>query len=187
MVQALHLIADSHYNLRRYGYKECYQKTFEEIALKCPVNISKSLKEVLKLQKSVTVGNIFPLIDFINTNLKTNYIQVNKYTLVEFWFSGCGPCIGQFDSLIKVYDKYKNKKFEILAISIDGQESIPQYNKILDLKKYPWKQLLDSGGKNANTIEIHKFPTSFLLDRNGKILEIDIKPASLEIFLNKNL
>jgi len=107
--------------------------------------------------------------------------------LVEFWFSGCSPCIAQFELLKSIYMKYKGKKFAIVAISTDGKEKISEYKKIVKSNNYSWKQILDTGGVRAASINIQKYPTSFLLDENGKIINIDITPDVLDRFLKQNL
>lgn len=166
--------------LRRYGYKEKYQKIYERIAYYTPYNIKQSLLAYIDKKKVVVVGNNFPLINFIGS-------INNKYTLIEFWFSQCSPCIRQFNELKNIYAMYRAKGFDIIAISIDDKETIPIYKQILKEKEYPWKQLLDTGGVKSASLDIHTFPSSFLLDRNNKIIQINIKPYDLDIFLKNKL
>ncbi len=170
-----------------YGYNEYFQKTFELIKGYTLKNMNILLKNYLQEQKIKTVGYLFPLNDFIKANSSNKDTQNIKFTLVEFWYSGCGPCIAQFNSLKSVYNKFNKKGFEILAVSIDGKETITKYKKILSLNNYPWQQLLDTGGIKARSINIMKYPSSFLLDDKGKIINIDINPEILDTFLKDNL
>ncbi len=173
--------------LRKYGYKEFYQTIIDKITNYNPTNINKYLTSFINEQKIKIVGNLFPLNDFINNNFKNKYTKNIKYTLVEFWYSGCGPCIAQFNSLKSVYNKFNKQGFEIVAISIDGKKTLNKYKKILKLNNYPWKQILDIGGKRATSINIQKYPSSFLLNKKGEIISIDIKPEALHDYLKQNL
>jgi hypothetical protein len=58
---------------------------------------------------------------------------------------------------------------------------------ILKKKKYPWTQILDTNGTNAGGLNINKYPSNFLLDTEGKIIDIDIDPNNLINFLKKNI
>lgn len=155
----------------------------QTISTNIPDSIRIGLANYLAAEKIKIVGSRFPLADYINAYKKENTVSKNQYTLVEFWFSGCAPCIRQFEQLKGVYKKYKKKGFEIMAISIDEQRSFENYYTILKRKKYPWKNILDKGGENSKVLSISKFPTSFLLNKKGEIIQIDITPESLAVFL----
>jgi len=173
-------------SLRKYGYKEIYQNVFDEITNHLPHNINKCLNDYIIIQKSKAVGNKFPLVGFIDRNISKCF-QKNKFVLVDFWFSGCRPCIAQFKKLKPIYEKYKDKKFEIIAISTDTQKTLSEYREVLKLNNYLWKQILDMGGKEASLIDIQKYPTNFLLDASGKIIKVDINLNMLDSFLEENL
>jgi thiol-disulfide isomerase/thioredoxin len=173
--------------LSYYKFHNLYKETFDQSKRFMPDKIIQYLDSFLLKEKLTSVGNLFPLIDFVNGCLSENYIQRNKFTLIDFWFVKCRPCIGQFNLLKDVYKANNNKGFEIVAISIDKQGAIQEYEKSIKQNGYVWKQILDTGGVNANRINISKYPTNFLLDNSGKIIAIDIKPFVLENFLSKNL
>ncbi len=132
-------------------------------------------------------GNRMPNIFLKGDDSLLNVVSKNKYTLIDFWFSGCQPCLKQFDTLQKIYDKYKQKGFEIIGISTDSKENVSQWKKVILKFNLTWIQYLDTSGVEANKLYIIGFPTNFLLDRNGKILKKDISPEELDIFLQKNV
>lgn len=168
-------------------FSELYQESYEQIKNKIPIKMKLSLDSFLTKSKLTAVGSSFPLNEYIGSHLTQNFIQKNKYTLVDFWFSKCRPCIAQFNLLKDVYKKNKEKGFDMVAISIDKQSDIPAYEKILSQNNYPWKQILDTGGVKTNEINIKKYPSNFLLDNFGKIIAVDISPFILENFLENNL
>lgn len=104
-----------------------------------------------------------------------------KVLLVDFWASWCGPCRSSNKQLVKLYSRYKNKGFEILGISLD--ENKKDWVKAINKDKISWLQINDSGGWDAKTAinwNIFQLPTSFLVDKNGKIVAMDLEKAELE-------
>ncbi len=172
-------------SIKKYGFTDDYQTILNKINKHLLPGIRSSLDSFLTSQKRNSTGMLFPLSSFIDSSISKKYIQENQFTLIEFWFSSCSPCIAQFQLLRSTYKKYHKYGFDIVGISTDGINSIDRYNKILQLNKYPWKQILDLDGKKAKEINIYKYPTNYLIDRNGFIVKIDIDPNSLESFLSQ--
>jgi len=170
----------------RHYYSDYYYKAFDKITLYTPTNINKKLKAFLDTQKLKGVGEVFPLLDFIRANTGDEGKRA-KYTLVDFWFSGCGPCIRKFNELKETYKEFHNKGFNIVAISSDRKESLPEYERIIKKYQYTWDQVLDVDGVKTKAINIHIFPSTFLLDSQGKIIQTFINPVLLNAFLEKNL
>jgi thiol-disulfide isomerase/thioredoxin len=111
-----------------------------------------------------------------------------KYVLVEFWASWCGPCRIQNPSLRKVYKKYQDKNFEIVAISLDTD--VFKWKKAVEKDKLTWIHLgdLKSGEQSiAYKWGINAIPFNFLIDKEGKIIAYDLKPKELGRKLNKLL
>ena len=132
-------------------------------------------------------GNRMPNIFFKGNDSLLSVVSKNKYTLIDFWFSGCQPCLKQFDKLQQIYDNNKQKGFEIIGISTDSKKYVSQWKEVILKFNLTWIQYLDAGGVEAKKLYIIGFPTNFLLDRNGKILKKDISPADLEKFLDSQL
>jgi len=168
------------------GYRECYQNVYKEFSKYTPDNINIPIRNFLAKLKLKAPGNLFPLADFVKANISKNIPQ-NRYILVDFWFSGCAPCIAQFRELKKTYKKYNKKGFEIIAISIDKKEAIPEYKKLIAKNGYEWPQILDLDGVKTKTIDINAFPSGFLLDSHWKIVKTNINPTILNNFLEDNL
>lgn len=168
------------------GYVDCYEGVFKVISTYTPANINLPIRNFLAKQKLKAIGYPFPLTDFVKANLSKN-IPKSRYILVDFWFSGCGPCISQFKELKDIYKKYNKKGFEIIAISIDKKEAIPTYKKLIAKNGYLWPQVLDLNGVKTKTVDINSFPSGFLLDNHWKILKTNVYPHTLEGYLEDHL
>jgi thiol-disulfide isomerase/thioredoxin len=111
----------------------------------------------------------------------------SKYTLVDFWFSHCNPCISQFAALKQLNHDYKDRGFSILAVATDGKEYIGHWKAVIRQYQLPWSQYLDISGKEAEKLFIGYYPSNFLLDSRGIIIAKNIEPDQLAVFLKTSL
>lgn len=174
--------------IKAYGYNNLYQNILDSVANYERYDIVAFIDSFLMQKKEQSIGQPFKLSGYINKNLnEERTLMRNNFTLVDFWYSGCRPCIAQFEMLRDVYGQFKRKGFEIVTISTDSKSKIENYKKILKEKKYPWIQLLDLGGKNSSVLSINKYPTNYLVDKFGNIVLIDVHPYVLEKYLTEAL
>ncbi len=150
----------------------------------------KVLGEKLKIGKLLSVGQPFPIIDCQNKNnekLSPALFLRNKYTLIDFWYSGCGPCRRQFPNMLDLYKQYGNNGFEIVGISVDKTIHKQDWERVIADNKLVWKQYWDKNGTETNRLSIFAFPTNFLIDNMGKIISKNISMEELEEFLREKL
>jgi peroxiredoxin len=92
-----------------------------------------------------------------------------KVVLVNFWATWCPPCRTEIPGMMKVYDKYKAKGFEIVGISVDngGWDDVRPW-----LEKHPVNYPIVVGDGNLAQAYggIRNIPTTFLVDRKGNIV-----------------
>lgn len=172
------------------GYKSIFDSIYDQLSAAIKNTYTGTvLAKKLQTASVVNVGNIFPRLLLLNLTNSKVLVPTNnhKYTLVDFWFSHCFPCISQFNKLKKLFEKYNNKGFDILGISTDGQEYITDWRNVIKANKLPWKQYLDLNSIESKKMSIYTFPTNFLIDDNGKIIAKNIELVELENLLEKNL
>jgi thiol-disulfide isomerase/thioredoxin len=150
----------------------------------------KTIENNLYPEKYIKIGdNVFNFklpnqygITFDTAELK------GKYYLIDFWASWCAPCRKSFPDLIKVYDKFKNKNFDILTVSIDLD--LNKWKQAILKDKILWKNVIenkDFDGEIVKKYNISYIPKNFLINPEGKIIAIEITPENLNQFLIKNL
>lgn len=130
----------------------------------------------------------------INGNPVTLATLKGKYVLLDFWGSWCGPCRQSHPHLIKLYEKFKSKGFEIVGIAQeqgDLTQSKKSWTKAIEEDGIKWIQVLNNEGVEkfdaVKAYGVTAFPTKILLDKEGKIVaryvgdseEIDKKIAEL--------
>lgn len=104
-----------------------------------------------------------------------------KVVLLDFWASWCGPCRTSNKQLVKLYSKYKAKGFEIFGVSLD--DDAEKWKKAIAKDKVSWLQVNEPGGWEAKTAidwGIFAIPTSYLINKEGKLVAMDLEPKELE-------
>lgn len=104
-----------------------------------------------------------------------------KVVLLDFWASWCAPCRRSNPILVKLYNKYKQKGFEIFSISID--EDTAAWKKAIITDNMIWTHVIEAGGWGgpvAAAWKIEQVPTSYLLDKSGKVVAINPSTLTLE-------
>ena len=105
-----------------------------------------------------------------------------KVILLDFWASWCMPCRAANKKLVKLYAKYKTQGFVIFSVSLD--EKIKDWEKAIIKDKITWPQVNDPRGnwraKTAADWNISVLPTSFLINKKGDVVAIDLEGKELE-------
>ncbi len=145
--------------------------------------IGKSLSEFIAYNKVGAIGS--NAIDFTQTDVEGKPITLSsfkgKYVLVDFWASWCKPCRAENPVVVKVYNKFKDKNFTILGVSLDDKKEA--WVKAIQADRLSWNHVSDLQQWNnavAQLYHVQSIPGNFLIDPNGKIIARDLRGEDLE-------
>lgn len=162
--------------------KEILALTSEEY--KANKNV-KRIVDRLEAAEAVAIGKEY--IDFTMKNPKGEYVSLSdyvgkgKYVFVDFWAAWCGPCRDEMPNVVDAYNKYKNKDFEIVGVSLD-KEHDKWIQGIEDLKM-TWPQMSDLEYWDSSVVKLYSIPSiphTILLDKDGKIIAKNLRGKELD-------
>ena len=137
----------------------------------------------LEKMKATAIGQ--PAIDFTANDVNGNPVSLSsfkgKYVLVDFWASWCGPCRQENPNVVKAFNKYKDKNFTILGVSLD--EDATKWKEAIEHDKLAWTQVSDLKGWKAEPAAkygVRAIPANFLIDQDGKIIGHNLRGQALE-------
>ena len=115
-----------------------------------------------------------------NMHKLSEYVGNGRWLFVDMWASWCGPCRGEMPNVVAAYEKFHDKGFDIVGLSLDNKKE-PWLKAVEDLKM-PWTQLSDLKGWQSIVTEVYKvwsIPDNLLIDPQGKIVARGLRGEGL--------
>ncbi|MFT3825635.1 MAG: TlpA disulfide reductase family protein [Chitinophagaceae bacterium] len=145
---------------------------------------TKEKLDKLTLMKKGNTFEDFTVTDQHGKPLKLSNVK-GKYILIDFWASWCGPCRGQNPGLRDAYNKFKEKGFEIISISLDDERQ--DWLDAIKEDQMTWLHVSDLKGwygPLARQYKIESIPYQVLIDSNQKIIASNLYIDALRRLLN---
>lgn len=143
-----------------------------------------TLKEHAEGMKRVDVGQKFidlELPDKDGNMIKlSDVLAANKYVLLDFWASWCGPCMREVPFLVADYAEYHAKGFEIYGVSLDRDRE--PWVKAMEVKELVWPNVSELqywNDASAKTYAVRSIPSNFLIASDGTIVARNLRGEEL--------
>lgn len=142
-----------------------------------------TVKQQLDEMRALSVGQPAPEISLPNPagqNVNLSDLRGN-YVLIDFWAAWCKPCREENPNVVRLYEKYNSKGFEVFGVSLDRTREA--WLRGIEEDGLVWTQVSDLQYFNsaaADTYQINAIPATYLIDPDGKIIAKDLRGSRLE-------
>lgn len=177
------------YVLERFGGYDIDPDVVAPLFEKLPAKDKNSQKgkqfaERLETARKTAVGAL--AMDFTQNDTLGKPVSLSdfrgKYVLIDFWASWCGPCRAENPNLVKAFNKFKDKNFTVLGVSLDQEGQQKAWMDAIHKDELTWTQVSDLRfweNAVAKQYGIRAIPQNFLIDPNGKIVAKNVRGKEL--------
>ncbi|HVU22767.1 MAG TPA: TlpA disulfide reductase family protein [Opitutus sp.] len=119
------------------------------------------------VRAQVKVGDAFPALADAGLTGGALPATDGRVVLVDFWASWCAPCKASFPAFARIHADLGGRGLTIVAVSVDEKE--PAYAAFVKKMQPPFATLHDAQQKLVGAVQVPAMPTSYLLDRGGRV------------------
>lgn len=148
----------------------------------------KKIGDVVRASEGSSVGA--KAVDFTLPDVNGKPVSLSsykgKYVLIDFWASWCGPCRQENPNVVKAYNSFKSKGFDVLGVSLDRDKE--DWTKAIAKDNLTWTHVSDLkywDNEVAKLYGVQAIPANFLLDKEGNIIGKNLRGEALEAKLKE--
>jgi len=143
----------------------------------------KLFSDKVQAMKRVAIGALAPEISLPDTTGKMVTLSSfkGKVVLIDFWASWCGPCKLALPNVVRIYNKYKDKGFTVLSVSLDKDKD--SWMEAIDKFHLTWTQVSDLKYWNSKVVSLYDFnsiPFTVLVSADGKIVDKNLDEQAMD-------
>lgn len=150
----------------------------------------KNMLSGMENENKMEVGKFFSDVAAVTPEgtkvMLSDYVGKGDIVFLDFWASWCAPCIEDIPNVKKAYDKYKDKGFKVVGVSLDDDRD--KWTAAINRLNLQWAQLSDLKGWDSDFVKHYParpIPYTVLLDGEGKVLETRLRGNMLLSTLSK--
>lgn len=139
---------------------------------------------LLNVAKGTSIGSAAP--DFTMNDTAEKPVTLSsfkgKYVLIDFWASWCGPCRQENPNVVAAFNRFKEKNFTVLGVSLDRPNGKEAWLKAIQDDELAWTQVSDLkfwDNEAAKLYGVRGIPANFLVDPEGKIIAKNLRGEDL--------
>jgi len=177
------------YSLERYSgyviYPSKVELLYNKLASKIQSSAAgKAFYKRIETAKKTAIGSM--AVNFTQPDTLGHPVSLSnlkgKYVLLDFWASWCGPCRAENPNVVKAFNKYKDKNFTVLSVSLDQPGKKEAWINAIHKDGLTWTQVSDLkfwDNAVAKEYGIQAIPQNLLIDPSGKIIAKNIRGQEL--------
>ena len=155
-------------------------------------DVSQNFVDQFQIMQTYMLNNgFYDAPNFQSTTINGDQLSLSdlrgKYVMIDFWASWCGPCRRENPNVVKLYKKYKKKKFTILSVSLD--QDLTKWKSAIVQDQLEWPHhVSDLKGWNSAVVPLYQIkgiPYTVLVNPEGRIIGMNLRGKELEERLKK--